>query len=70
MLQVPANALFRHDGGWAVFKIESGVARRVPVEVSHRSGLAAEIVKGLNDGDTVVAHPDETVEDGKAVAVK
>ena len=24
----------------------------------------------LNDGDTVVAHPDETVEDGKAVAVK
>ena len=49
---------------------EHGLVRRVLVEVGHRSGLAAEIVKGLNDGDTVVAHPDETVEDGKAVSVK
>ncbi|MFM2126391.1 MAG: hypothetical protein RL328_2842 [Acidobacteriota bacterium] len=70
VLQVPANALFRHDGGWAVFKIEGGVARRVPVQIGHRSGLAAEIIQGLSDGDTVVAHPDETVEDGKQVAIK
>ena len=70
VLQIPANALFRHDGGWAVFTIEGGVARRKMVEVGHRSGLAAEITKGLNEGETVVAHPDETVEDGKQVVAK
>jgi HlyD family secretion protein len=70
VLQVPANALFRHDGGWAVFVIEGNVARRTKVEVGHRSGLAAEITTGLKDGDNVVAHPDETVEDGKQVTIK
>ena len=67
VLQVPANALFRYDNGWAVFAVEAGVARRRKVEVGHRTGLAAEIVSGLKANDTVVAHPDETVEDGKPV---
>lgn len=70
VLQVPSNVLFRYQNGWAVFAIESGVARRKIVEVGHRNGLAAEIVSGLKDGDTIVAHPDETVEDGKQVGVK
>ena len=67
VLQVPANALFRLRDGWAVFAIDADVARRTKVEVSHRTGLAAEIVSGLKVGDKVVAHPDETVEDGKPV---
>jgi HlyD family secretion protein len=50
--------------------MEAGVARRKMVEVGHRTGLAAEILSGLKDGDAVVAHPDETVEDGKKVVVK
>jgi HlyD family secretion protein len=40
------------------------------VEVGQRNGLAAEIVSGLKDGDVLVAHPDETVDDGKAVVAK
>jgi HlyD family secretion protein len=70
VLQLPANALFRHEGGWAVFVIEDGKAVRKKVEVGHRTGLAAEVVGGLKEGDTVVAHPDETVEDGKMVEAK
>lgn len=69
VLQVPANSLFRVDGGWAVFAVEGGVARRRAVQVDHRSGVAAEIVSGLKEGEVVVAHPDETVADGKAVTV-
>jgi HlyD family secretion protein len=67
VLQIPANALFRYDGGWAVFAIENNTAHRRKVEVGHRTGLAAEILSGLKTTDTVVAHPDETVEDGKLV---
>jgi len=70
VLQVPSNALFRYQSGWAVFVIEDGIAQRRAVEVGHRNGLTAEILSGLKEGDTVVAHPDETVEDGKLVEVK
>ena len=68
VLQVPANALFRHQDRWNVFVVDSGVARRRAVEVGHRTALAAEVTSGLKDGDLVIGHPDETVADGKAVA--
>ena len=34
-----------------------------------RSGISAEIVSGLKEGEMVITHPDETVADGKQVAV-
>ena len=67
VLQASANALFRAGNGWAVFVVEAGVARRREVQVGHRSGVSAEITGGLKKGDIVIAHPDETVADGKAV---
>ncbi|MBL8238380.1 MAG: hypothetical protein JNM66_13225 [Bryobacterales bacterium] len=69
MLQVPAYALFRVGEGWAVFVVEGGVARRRTVQAGHRSSVAAEIRGGLREGEVVVLHPDETVEEGKAVQV-
>jgi HlyD family secretion protein len=69
VMQVPSNALFRFGNGWAVFLVEGGMARRREVQVGHRSGVSAEIVDGLKEGDVVITHPDETVEEGKAVAV-
>jgi HlyD family secretion protein len=68
VLQVPANTLFRHQEKWRVFVVENGIARRRGVEVGHRNALAAEVISGLKEGDVVINHPDETVEDGKAVA--
>jgi HlyD family secretion protein len=70
VLQIPANALFRHNGDWAVFVVEGDIVRRRNVEVGHRNGLSAEITSGLREAETVVAHPDETVEEGKLVVVK
>jgi HlyD family secretion protein len=69
VLQVPANALFRYENGWAVFVSEAGVARRRVVQVGHRTGIAAEILGGLQKGELVVTHPDETVAEGKALQV-
>jgi HlyD family secretion protein len=69
-LQVPASAVFRFGEGWAVFAIEDGVARRRAVQVGRRTGLAVQILDGLKDGDRVITHPDDAVQDGKAVQTK
>jgi HlyD family secretion protein len=70
VLQAPASALFRRGDEWFVFVVEDGVARQRAVQIGHRTGLAAEIVSGLKEGDIVIAHPDETVADGKEVEPK
>jgi len=70
VLQVPASALFRGEDGWAMFVVEDGLARRRAVQVGHRTGLAVEILAGLNEAERVITHPDDTVRDGKPVQVK
>lgn len=67
VLQVPQSALFRHDGGWAVFVVEGGRARLRPVELGQRSGLRAQITGGLTAGARVVTHPGDELSDGARV---
>jgi HlyD family secretion protein len=67
VLKVPASAVFRHDGGWAVFAARDGVARLTRVEVGQRSGVDVQITSGLADGARVIAHPSDRVVDGVKV---
>jgi HlyD family secretion protein len=68
VLQVAASALFQHEGGWAVFVVEDGAAKLRPVTVGHRSGLSAEILAGLSEGEKVIVHPDDNIEDGRTIS--
>ncbi|NNG12467.1 MAG: HlyD family efflux transporter periplasmic adaptor subunit [Halobacteria archaeon] len=70
VLQLPANALFRHAGGWAVFSIENGRAQRRVIETGQRTGLVAEVLAGLDAGARVILHPDDRIEDGVRVEVQ
>lgn len=70
VLQIPASALFRHNGGWAVFVKEGDRARRREVKVGQRNGLAAQILEGLNEGEEVVRHPDDTIEENRLLGVR
>ena len=70
VLQLPSSALFRYQDGWAVFLVENEMARRRPVEVGHRSGLKAEILSGLDPGESVIVHPDDALEDGVQVQMR
>ncbi|MBI5197162.1 MAG: efflux RND transporter periplasmic adaptor subunit [Nitrospirae bacterium] len=63
VLQVPTTALFRMGEGWAVYVMDKGRARQRAVTVGHQNGLNAEIVSGLSEGETIVAHPDDAVAD-------
>lgn len=70
ILQVPASSLFRYRDGWALFGVEGGRAVLHAVEVGHRNGLRAHILSGVDEGDTVIVHPDDALEDGARVEVR
>jgi HlyD family secretion protein len=70
VLQLPTSALFRQGEGWAAFVIDGRRARRVPVEIGQRAGLATQVLSGLKAGDAVVAHPDETIKDGVRIKLR
>ena len=70
VLQIPASALFRWSDGWAVFVIENGQAHRRAVEIGQRGGLVAEIRSGLSEGERVIPHPDDALQEGAAVQVR
>lgn len=67
VLQIPASSLFRYQDGWAVFTIEDGRATRRGVKVGRRNGLVAQILDGVKEGERVIDHPSDEVEDEKRV---
>jgi HlyD family secretion protein len=68
VLQVPASAAFRSEGGWAVFVAENGRMRLRPVTIGHRNDAAVEVLSGLRAGERVLLHPSERVRDGARYA--
>ena len=66
-LLVPQSALFRRDGGWAVFVVRDGAAHERRVEVAHRSARVAALASGLAPGDQVVVFPPSSLTDGATV---
>jgi len=67
VLKVPMSALYRVGERWAVFVVENGRARRRFVMIGRRNGLDAEIIKGLKQGDQVIAYPSDRI--GEAIRV-
>lgn len=67
VLQIPASALFRFNNGWALFVMKDGTAVRREVKVGKRNGLSAQILEGLDEGQKVITHPDNAIDDGVSV---
>ncbi|MEQ9316136.1 MAG: HlyD family efflux transporter periplasmic adaptor subunit [Henriciella sp.] len=63
-LTVPSAALFRLDGGWAVFTLSNGRVRLRRVEVTRNNGELAAISSGLEAGVEVVLYPGQDLADG------
>jgi HlyD family secretion protein len=64
VLRVSAGALFRRAGGWEVFVVRDGRARRTVVTVGQSNGSEAEVLDGLSAGERVVLHPSDRVAEG------
>lgn len=71
VLTVPASAVFRDHERWAVYTIQDGKAKLVPIEIGHRGRTQVEVVSGLAEGNEIVLHPTDSVADGvKVVALQ
>jgi HlyD family secretion protein len=64
VLKVPTSALFRVGNDLAIFKVVGDTVHQQKVKVGRQNGLEAEILEGLKEGDEVVLHPSDRVEDG------
>jgi HlyD family secretion protein len=64
VLQVPASALFRVGDRWAAFVVDQGRARRRSVTIGQQAGLSTQILGGLKEGDRVIVHPGNAVDEG------
>jgi HlyD family secretion protein len=67
VLKVPASSLFRHESEWAVYTVQDGRAVRRIVEIGQRSGLEAEVLRGIDAGEQVIVYPSDAVSDGVTV---
>jgi HlyD family secretion protein len=67
-LRVPTAALFRHEEGWAAFVVNGGRAALRPVRIGAQAGLAAQVLGGLEEGEVVIVHPGNEIEDGVRVS--
>ena len=70
VLLVPAGALFRDPATdqWSLYVVEDGRARLRAVVTGRGNGLQTRILKGIEEGETVVLHPGDRVTDGARVA--
>lgn len=66
-LTVPSSALFRHQEGWAVFRVASGRARLTPVQAGRNNGIEAQILDGLEPDAEVVLFPGPDLAGGMRV---
>ncbi|ACF46238.1 MAG: efflux RND transporter periplasmic adaptor subunit [Prosthecochloris sp.] len=67
VLQVPVSSLFRGDEDWEVFTVRRGRAIVQPVTIGRRGAYEAEVIDGVREGDLVVVHPTNDLEDGMRV---
>jgi HlyD family secretion protein len=64
---VPASALFRWKGDWAVFVVTDGRAIVRPVQIGEQGAAGAQVLEGLDVGERVVLFPSDQITTGRRV---
>ena len=67
ILQIPSSALFRNGDNWAIFVVVDDTAELRQVEPGQRSGISTEILTGIIEGDIVINHPGDNLDEGSQV---
>jgi HlyD family secretion protein len=67
VLKIPTSALFRSGSDSAVFQVVDNVVQLRKIEVGRQNGLEAEVLSGLEEGDQIVLHPSDQIDEGVKV---
>ncbi len=67
VLSVPASALFREQGEWAVLRVDRGNTALQTVQIGRNNGVQAQVLAGLKEGDSVVLYPASGLSEGQRV---
>ncbi|MDT8327652.1 MAG: HlyD family efflux transporter periplasmic adaptor subunit [Roseovarius sp.] len=67
VLAVPLSAIFRQGDNWAVFVAEARTARLRRIKIGRRNATFAEVLSGLEAGETVILHPAEDIAEGTEI---
>ena len=70
VLTVPASSLFQRGGGWNVFIVQAQKVVLRPVEIANRNREYAQVLAGLQEGDTVILYPSDLIEEGTEVFIE
>lgn len=68
LIAAPVAALFRTGDSWAVYRVSEGKALLQEVTLGRSDGIYTEVLTGLSEGEAVVLHPSDQIENGTAVA--
>lgn len=66
-LTVPLDALVRSGARRYVFKVQDGIAQKIPIETGVIFDNRIEIIRGLNEGDRIVVFGQSLLDDGMEV---
>jgi HlyD family secretion protein len=58
----------QHSHHWSAFVIENGLAKLPEVEIGRRADFEVEVLNGLREGESVIAHPSNLVAEGVRVS--
>jgi HlyD family secretion protein len=67
VLQVPSSALFRINDDWALYAMVDEVAELRMVETGKKSGLMTQVLSGIDEGDVIINHPGDNLDEGSRV---
>jgi HlyD family secretion protein len=67
VLSIPIGALFRDGSDWATYVVRDGRAQLQTIRLGERNDELAQVLSGVQAGDTVILHPSDRISDGIAV---
>ena len=70
VLKIPINTLFRVEDKWAVFVIKDNIAQMQIVTIDHWGEFFVEVKSGVKEGDLVIVHPGDQIENDVQVIVQ
>jgi HlyD family secretion protein len=70
VMQVPLGAMFRRGVEWFVFVVEQGRAVLRRIDVGHQNGIFAEVLSGVDLGQTVIVYAPDMLKEGARVRAR